>query len=230
MDVGELLPRRGRGVIVAFLVVSVVHIVANGIGADLVSDLTKPLLVPLLLVWVLVATDRRPPRWLATGLVFAFLGDVLLQLPGTLWFLAGMGAFLVMQVCYLIGFAALGSYAWLRARPLVVAGWVVLWVALNLVVGPQLGELRWPILVYSVALTAMAAAAVATGDRRIGVGGVLFLISDLLIGLRAAGMEIPASGVLVMTTYLAAQYLIATGWVDRADASAQQRSAAVPAR
>jgi hypothetical protein len=59
---------------------------------------------------------------------------------------------------------------------------------------------------------------------------VLFLISDLLIGLRAAGMEIPASGVLVMTTYLAAQYLIATGWVARADADAPERSAAVPAR
>jgi uncharacterized membrane protein YhhN len=230
MDVAGLLPQRGRGVIVAFLVVWVVHVVANGVGADLVSDLTKPMLVPLLLAWVLVATDRRPPRWLATGLAFAFLGDVLLQLPGTLWFLAGMGAFLVMQVCYLVGFAALGSYARLRARPLVVAGWVVLWAALNVVVGPQLGELRWPILVYSVALTAMAAAAVATGDRRIGVGGVLFLISDLLIGLRAAGVEVPASGVLVMTTYLAAQYLIATGWVERAGASARGRTSAVPAR
>jgi uncharacterized membrane protein YhhN len=230
MGVAGLLPQRGRGVIEAFLAVSAVHIAADGVGADLVSDLTKPLLVPLLLVWVLVATDRRPPRWLAIGLGFAFLGDVLLQLPGTLWFLAGMGAFLVMQVCYLVGFAALGSYARLRAQPLVVLGWVLLWVALNLVVGPQLGELRWPILVYSVALTAMAAAAVATGDRRIGVGGVLFLISDLLIGLRAAGLEVPASGVLVMSTYLAAQYLIATGWVDRAGASVQRRTSAVQAR
>ena len=49
-------------------------------------------------------------------------------------------------------------------------------------------------------------------------------------GLRAAGAEVPASEVLVMTTYLAAQYLIATGWVDPAGASAQERTSAVPAR
>lgn len=222
----DLLPQRGRGVIVAFLAVSVTHVVANGAGAELVSDLTKPLLVPLLLAWVLVATSGRPPTWLAVGLGFAFLGDVALQLPGTLWFLLGMALFLVMQVCYVVGFARLGALRSLRSRPAVMLGWVGLWLVLNLVVGPQLGELRWPILVYSVALTAMAAAAVATGDRRIGIGGVLFLVSDLLIGLRAAGTEVPASGVLVMTTYLAAQYLIATGWVDRA----AERTPAVPAR
>ena len=68
-------------------------------------------------------------------------------------------------------------------------------------------------LFYSLALVVMAACAVATGDRLVGVGGVLFLVSDLLIGLRAADVSIPASGVLVMSTYAAAQVLITVGWV-----------------
>lgn len=202
-----------RGVLAAFVAVCVVNVVSVAAGVDALAVATKPFLVGLLLVWAFLAADRRPPRLLMVGLAFALLGDVLLDLPGTVAFLAGMGAFLVMQLCYIRGFLGLGAGAWLKARPLVVAGWAVLWLALNLALGPMLGELRWPITVYSLALVTMAACAVATGSRAIGIGGVVFLVSDLLIGLRAADVPIPASGVLVMTTYVVAQALIVTGWV-----------------
>jgi uncharacterized membrane protein YhhN len=95
----------------------------------------------------------------------------------------------------------------------VPAAWALLWLVLNVVLGPSLGALQVPIAVYSAALTTMAACAVATGRRRIGVGGVLFLVSDLLIGLGAADLDVPASGFLVMSTYALAQLLIVTGWV-----------------
>ena len=202
-----------RGVLLAFLAVCVVNVGAVAAGLDVVATATKPFLVGLLIVWAWLACDRRPPRMLLLGLVLALLGDMLLEVPGTLAFLAGMGAFLAMQVCYIRGFLALGAGSWLRARPAVVVGWVLLWVALNVVLGPMLGELRWPIAVYSLALVTMAACALATGSRVIGIGGVLFLASDLLIGLRAADVDVPASGVLVMSTYAAAQALIVLGWV-----------------
>jgi hypothetical protein len=66
-------------------------------------------------------------------------------------------------------------------------------------------------------------AAAATGvNRRVAAGGGLFLVSDLAIGLGAAGIRAPAHDVLVMATYAAAPYLIATGWagVRRPHASA----------
>lgn len=202
-----------RGPLLAFVVVSAANVLAVAAGLDLVATATKPFIVGLLLVWTWLAADRRPPRLLMVGLAFALLGDLLLEVPGTLAFLAGMGAFLVMQLCYIAGFLRLGARESLRARPAAAAGWLGLWLVLNVVLGPLLGELRWPITVYSLALVAMAACAVATGSRLVGIGGLLFLVSDLLIGLRAADVQIPASGVLVMTTYAAAQGLIAVGWV-----------------
>ena len=211
-----------RPLLVAFLAVTALHVVAVAAGWSLLDTASKPFLVGLLLAWAWVASTGDPPRLLVIGLVFALLGDMLLEVDGTLWFLAGMGAFLVMQVCYIRGFAAMGAAARLRSAPWVVAAWVALWAALNVVIGPSLGALRWPILVYSLALTVMAATAAATGERRIGVGGAVFLVSDLLIGLRAGGASIPASGVLVMSTYCLAQYLIVTGWVERARASVRQ--------
>jgi len=216
-----------RGPLLAFVAVSTVNVLAVAAGLDLLATATKPFIVGLLLVWVWLATDRRPPRLLMVGLALALFGDMLLEVPGTIAFLAGMGAFLVMQLCYIAGFLRLGARDALRARPLVVAGWFVLWLVLNVVLGPLLGELRWPITVYSLALVAMAACAVATGSRLVGLGGVLFLVSDLLIGLRAADVQIPASGVLVMATYAAAQGLIAVGWVALARARRDEPVAAV---
>jgi uncharacterized membrane protein YhhN len=42
-------------------------------------------------------------------------------------------------------------------------------------------------------------------------GAVLFVISDSLIALNKFGFPFVFSGVAVMTTYIAAQYLIVTG-------------------
>jgi uncharacterized membrane protein YhhN len=214
-----------RGPLLAFIVVSAVNVLAVAAGLEALATATKPFIVGLLLLWAWLAADRHPPRLLVVGLAFALLGDLLLELPGTIAFLAGMGAFLVMQLCYIGGFLGLGARAALRS--IVVAVWVGLWLVLNLVLGPLLGSLRWPITVYSLALVAMAACAVATGSRVVGAGGLLFLVSDLLIGLRAADVPIPASGVLVMATYAAAQGLIVVGWVALARSRRDEPVAAV---
>ena len=202
-----------RPVLVAFCVAAVLNLVAVTVGATWLELATKPLLCGLLLVWAWLACDRRPPGLLMAGLVAALAGDELLGPSGSAWFIAGMGAFLVMQVCYILGFLGLGAAEAFRRRRWVPVAWVLLWLVLQVVVGPMLGELRIPIAVYSAALVTMAACAVATGHARIGVGGVLFLISDLLIGLGAADLDVPASGFLVMSTYALAQLLIVTGWV-----------------
>lgn len=199
--------------LVVFAAVSVLYVVADAAGLGAVGTVLKAAISASLVVWVLLASAGAPPRLLVVGLAFALLGDVLLNLPGTLAFLAGMGAFLVMQVCYVLGFLGIGARTWFAAHRAAALAWLALWAVLNMVLGPMLGEMRWPVAVYSLALVTMAACAVATGRRWIAVGGVLFLVSDLLIALRVAGTELPASGVLVMATYCTAQLLIATGWV-----------------
>ena len=79
------------------------------------------------------------------------------------------------------------------------------------VAGAQPGDLRLPILVYSLAVCAMAAVAAGV-DARVGLGGLLFLASDMLIGLDLADLDFPGRGTVSMVTYLAAEYLVVTGW------------------
>ena len=213
----DLLPRDHRWLLVVYLVVALVDVVGGQITAiDILGTALTPVLLVLLIAWVLLARGDRAPRLLLAGMAFAWLGDVALDGPGDARFLLGIGFFLVMQVCYSLGFVGLGALGALRRRPWIPIGAAVLWLALNLVLGPMLGDMRWPITVYSAFLVSMATLSLGVSTR-VGVGGVLFLVSDLLIGLGAADIELPLRGLLVMATYAIAQLLIVTGWVEKVD-------------
>jgi uncharacterized membrane protein YhhN len=172
----------------------------------------KGALMATLLAWVLVALGPRAPRWLVAGLVLALLADVLLDVR----FEVGMAAFLLMQLCYIAGFLGLGGWSGLRGRWPVGVAYLLIGVMANLALGPRLGALAVPVLIYSLAILTMAALAAGVGVR-VGVGGVLFVISDALIGVDKAGAGFAGRGLIVILTYLAAQYLIATGWARRVD-------------
>ena len=173
---------------------------------------TKGTLMATLLAWVLVALGSRAPRWLVAGLAFAMLGDVLLDIR----FEVGMVGFLLMQLCYIAGFLSLGARTGLRARWPVAVVYLLVGVGANLALGPQLGALAILVLIYSTALLTMAALAAGV-DRMVGLGGALFVVSDALIGVDKAGAGFAGRGLIVLLTYLAAQYLIATGWARRVD-------------
>jgi uncharacterized membrane protein YhhN len=190
-----------------FLAVAVVEVVAVAADWTAVQWMTKPLLGPLLIVYMLTR-GRRDLVTVALGSATA--GDIALLVPGQIAFLVGMGFFLGAQLCLIAAF-----------RPLTakyVAPYGLLWVLANLLLWSRLGALAVPVLIYSLALTMMAAAAAGV-SRRVAAGGLFFLVSDLLIGLGAAGLRPPAHDVLVMTTYAAALFLITTGWVRARDSS-----------
>ena len=215
------LPREHRWILLAFLVIAAIDLIGESVGTYALAVAAKVLLIPALILWVLAAQRSAAPRLLVAGLVLAWLGDFALMLPGDTAFMVGLALFLGMQVCYSVGFARLGAWAVLRSQPGIAVVGLVLWVGLNLARGPSLGDLRIPLLVYSLALTTMAvlacAVSVRVGSARVGVGGVVFLISDLLIGMGAANIDLPAHDVLVMSTYAIGQLLITTGWVATVD-------------
>ena len=181
-------------------------------AAQWLQHLAKWVLMPALLLWVLVALGSAAPRWLVAGLVFATVGDIAILYV----FELGILGFLVMQICYIAGFLGLGAVRGLRRRwpaALVYAG---IWLGVNLGLGPEFGDLRIPVLVYSLAICIMAALAAGVSTR-VAIGAALFLVSDFSLAVGEAGIDFAGRSAIVMPTYLAAQYLIATGWARRVD-------------
>lgn len=216
----------GRGALVAFGALAAVDLLATARTPRGPRRAAKPLLMPALASHVLrrrpVTGRERTPKALVAGLAFATVGDAaLLKDDHEAAFLTGMAAFLGTQLSYTAGMLGeLGALRGIRRRPGAAAVCLAGWAVANAVLGPSLPEgLRLPTAGYSLALAAMGAAALGVGGQ-VGVGAAAFLGSDLLIGLQAAGHEFPAQEVLIMSGYIAGQYLIATGWPAAAEAAA----------
>ncbi|GAA3038233.1 lysoplasmalogenase [Streptosporangium longisporum] len=199
-----------RAALAAFWVCSAAHLVLLAAGDGPLSSLTKALLMPLLTAWVLA---RRGPFPLVAALLLSWGGDVTLDVDGL--FLAGMALFAAAHVCYVTFFVRRGALAVLRRRPSFFLLYAVLWAGLVALLWPGLGDLRLPVAGYSLLLTATAVTAAGLGPR-IGAGGALFLLSDALIAFGLAGLPRPPwVDLVVMATYVAAQYLLASGILAR---------------
>lgn len=214
-----------RGMLMsAFVLVGVLNVIAEATrNADAVT-LTKPLLMPLLLAWLITLAGRRwpvPLRWLAAGIVFAWIGDLALMGEGDTAFMLGIAAFLVMQVLYLVAFLRVPGPGLVRAWKVALIPYVLIWVGINVVISAGVAEMRVPVLVYSAVALAMAAAALDLVLRlpqrlawRTAGGALLFVASDALIAMTAFGPLTESAGwsALIMATYIAAQGLIVTGF------------------
>ena len=164
-------------------------------------------MMPLLAIWVRIRTGGQAPAIIYWGLVFATLGDLFLDLPPVLgeegpWFLLGMAFFFLMQISYIRGLLKMSEHN--SGIPTVVMlGYVgfLMWVNLNL--GPHLGDLQIPVAVYSSALASTAALTAAYG-LKLGLGGLIFGISDFLILIDLIKIDFPYRSPIVGATYVIA--------------------------
>src|SRR4051812_21115926 len=170
-------------------------------GRDRARRLTKPLLMPALMV------DK--PRPTQRALALGGLGDVALLGDGANAFTAGLGAFLAGHVAWLMALRPEASGG-LRRRPLLGVSYVAAWAGLNAYLWPRTGKDRVPVLLYSSALLATALAAADTNRDDVTAGGALFMASDSLLALeKFGGVHVPAHEGLVMATYTSGQALLA---------------------
>ena len=172
-------------------------------GRDRQRWLTKPLLMPVLMV----GRDRPAQRALALG----GAGDVALLGRTDSAFTAGLTCFLAGHVAWIIALRQRPGGGRLRARPVLAAPYVAAFGSLNAYLWKRTGQDRIPVLVYSAALLAMSLAALDSGTPETTAGGALFLVSDALLALeKFGGLHLPAHEGLVMATYTRAQALLAT--------------------
>lgn len=144
-------------------------------------------------------------RQVVTALLFCAAGDVLLALGH---FLFGLAAFLLGHLCYLVAFAR--EPRWSPGSLVVLAALAVCIALLVLYLSPHLGDMRLPVYAYMLVIVAMTTAAILGRDNHVlvGVGAVLFLISDALIAVNRFASTFDGSGHAIMASYYGAQFLL----------------------
>ncbi len=147
-------------------------------------------------------------RVILTGLALSWLGDTALIGKGQIWFLFGLGAFLLAHVAYIAAFVVAGvSTRWIgiAAFPvaiiaLTVASWLDPYVAQNLA-----APVRLYIIVISLMVIAAFGARGGGASTLVIIGAVSFFLSDLSVAaLRLVQTDLPTY-VLGLPLYYAAQ-------------------------
>lgn len=174
----------------------------------------KPL-TTLLIIWMALTgpmTTSPAYKWLIiAGLILCLAGDIFLMLPPR-YFLAGLGSFLAGHWFYIAAFSSAGGAAltwWLL--PLLVYGGFIYYL-----LHPHLGKMRRPVIVYILFILLMAGAALGrwttvggSSASLAAAGAILFVISDSVLALDRFRQKFTAARIIVLSTYWAAQWLIA---------------------
>jgi len=166
-------------------------------------------------------------RLVFAGLIFSLLGDVMLIYAGAdvYFFLYGLVSFLLAHILYssaffrdfknnpreskyyghlmlfVMGVYSLSYYSWIR---------------------DYLNNFRIPVLAYIFVISIMAILA-AYRYRRVNLlsfrlicfGAIFFVISDSALAFRKFVEPYSFAGILIMSTYMLAQYLITVGTIER---------------
>ena len=146
------------------------------------------------------------------GLALSWLGDLFLTYQGTRPFLAGLAAFLLGHIAFVIAFAIRGFDA--RAAALAGLGAAVLLLRIVPWLMPHVsGQLRVPVLAYTVVISAMIITALATNgaepDWRIPMGAGAFYLSDIAVARDRFVSPGRINRVWGLPLYFAAQLLLA---------------------
>lgn len=201
---------------------------------ELVHLLCKPaLLITLgLYYWATQKENIQPlNNSLVVAIIFSCLGDVMLmfQEANSNFFMFGLGAFLIAHIFYIFtyrqhcneesGEELQGLQKIRFALPIVLSG-----VGLVTILFNRLGDLKIPVLLYAGVLTYMVLTALfrfgktTTPSFTMVFGGaILFMISDSLIAINKFLEPLPMAGFWIMTTYIAAQFLIVRGLLKHQD-------------
>lgn len=174
-----------------------------------------PILLLGLIAWQSLNGRIRTLTLLA--LLFSGCGDLLLAIRFEQSFVAGLSAFLVAHIFYILLFAsqvkekdiADAKYQHLGAIAMLLYSWfMVQWIM------PEQQLLKYAVIVYVAMISFMCITAIFSASQNNIwhlTGALVFALSDSLIAWNAFRHPIPLASLWIMASYYLAQLLILTG-------------------
>jgi uncharacterized membrane protein YhhN len=211
--------------ITLFLVILLINLTAVYLNYKTLQFISKALLVPILMGYLINQTasiNSNLKGWILIALFFSWIGDILLMFEEKkpIFFLLGLGAFLIAQVFYIIFFHGIRMREYIRGNALLLLLVVVYYAILIGILSPHLGNLTLPVRIYGVVLSFMVLLAMHTTlgkNKNAGwwmtIGAILFVASDSLLAFNKFLSPFDYAGIIIMLTYGSAQLFITHGAV-----------------
>lgn len=187
---------------------------------------------PLIMIWIggyflqnAKNIDKKVVQLAVFAFAFSWLGDILLMFgeQGFIFFILGLVSFLVSQIGYIFLFLRTinlsGKKPFLKKKPYLLIGYIAYGLIVYTLLYDHLDEvLKIAVFIYMVALLGMSSMALNRHGNGhpisfsyIFIGSLLFVLSDTMIAINKFVVAIPDQGILILTTYICAQFLIVRG-------------------
>ena len=234
-----------------YFLLALVYLWADANGLRQWVVVTKPLLVTTLLVYFWrvgwrfrkissnapgkagsgrsirsVQASRRFGWLIMAALLCSIAGDSFLLFSENGYFIHGLGSFLLTHVFYSWAFLTVSGKSivgTIRGNKPALVVFLLILMGLMTYLWPDLGGMRWPVLIYGVAIVTMGwSVAQLRGIVHPNIfwllltGAVLFMFSDSMIALekfKSHELALPYPRLLIMVPYILAQFLIVRGAV-----------------
>lgn len=216
-----------KKLITIFWLLVLTKVVALLFGFLWLHHITKPLLMPaLLLLLFQPAIVPAGKKLIVTALVFSWMGDSLLLFESrhALFFISGLVSFFFTHTCYIIYFLSTRSEApsLLKKQPIYILPIICYGAGLVWLLYPYLGALKIPVVFYALVICIMLLCSIhiylkikGPANKYFILGAALFVLSDSILAVNKFYQPLPFAGTMIMLSYCAAQFFIVWGVLKR---------------
>ena len=200
--------------LIGFLLVSILDIIGIAFKIESLIFLFKPLiLLSLLFLYSNSVVDRN--KWYSTALVFSFFGDVFLIYSGDFTFKVGLISFLIAHILFIsVVIKRIQKTSFLKALIAAIPFFIVL-TGLIFLIKNALNELLVPVVIYGITISIFGMVSFLDYSTKktkeslwMLFGAIVFMISDSILAINKFYESSLFFEIIVMVTYVSAQYLI----------------------
>ncbi len=197
-----------------FVFVSILNIIGIILEIPILIYIFKPFIILSLLFLYVFSLPKRL-KWYVIALEFSFFGDVLLMFSGELFFMAGLISFLMAHLLFIkIVLGRIKEFNLLKVIFSIIP-FLVVFSLLIFNLKESLHEMLWPVIIYGLTISTFGAVSLIdflnTKSKKsllMLFGAIIFMISDSMLAIDKFHFEAHLFKVLIMCTYVLAQYLI----------------------
>ena len=197
-------------------------------GSFISAFVAKALIIPVLMILLTIRFRAGLNRchWLMlAGLFFSWAGDVMLELThlDANMFIPGLVCFLLTHIIYFtVFFLTPGESVIIRKYVYLLIPLILYGAGLIYYLYDDLAGFRIPVIIYTIAILTMLTGAIDRIKKvnkisfsLVLTGAILFLISDSAIAINKFSHHFEYSSIVIISTYVIAQYLIVAGYINQ---------------
>jgi uncharacterized membrane protein YhhN len=203
-----------------YFIAGILFILLENHSSVVTQFVLKALIIPWLIIIFAISLkpfNNRFNTLMFFGLICSWAGDMTLQF----YFIPGLIFFLLTHIMYLTVFFMTPGRSMIFTRRLYLLIPVILYGAgICYFLYDDLGEMKFPVIIYTLVILTMLAGAINRKEKvntisywLVLAGAILFVLSDSALAIHKFSLNFNYSGIVIMSTYLAAQYLITIGFI-----------------